>query len=76
MLTIDKLRLVDDSRFEVAQAPADWTLRLSQPTDSDAGKQTRPPWPEQRLPKLKRLTRLEFVGKAHTSARCRRWSRK
>lgn len=37
MITIDKLRLVDDHRFQLAHAEHDWTLVLSQPNNSDAG---------------------------------------
>lgn len=37
VLTIDKLRLVEDARFQLSPAPGDWTLVLSQPRDQDAG---------------------------------------
>lgn len=39
MLTIDRLRLIDDQRFQLVQAGShDWTLMLAQPRQTDEGK--------------------------------------
>lgn len=37
MLSIDKLRLIDDARFRLSQASSDWTLVVAQPKESDGG---------------------------------------
>lgn len=37
VLSIDRLKLIEDPRFQLAQSEHNWTLVLRQPTNEDAG---------------------------------------
>jgi len=37
VISVDKMRLIGDQRFSLAQANDDWTLMISQPNEQDAG---------------------------------------